>query len=652
MRILLVEDNPLDADLIGRALAECPGCQRPIWAGTLAQAREQLARPGDFDVVLTDLALADGTGFELLREIRARDLPLAVVVLTGQGDEQVVLAALKAGADDYLAKASDYAGRLPATLTAALARFQADRTRLARPMRVLYAESSSVDAELMRRHLDRQAPHISLTVVGSAAQALQQLPRSAREPASFDVLLLDYRLPGESGLDLLKQVREERGLDLPVVIVTGQGGEEVAAQAMRLGASDYLVKHAGYLNELALALENAFHRTAAAREHERLAQSQERLSLVLRGSNDGPWDIDIERGLSYLSPRFWQMLGHPDNAAVFDEDLQRRLFHPDEYTAMRQHFQEILRSRAESFEMEARLLHADGHYVPVLARGFVVRDAQGRALRIAGTNTDLTERKRAEDAIRELNASLERRVAERTRELELANRELEAFAYSVSHDLRAPLRAIDGLSAMLEREVAGALSSDGVRLVRQLRDSANRMDTLINDLLRFARTSRESLMRVQTPVAALVRLCLSELSSEIETRRIALEIGELPPCQADPNLLRQVFANLLGNAVKYTRKQEQPRIEVGWHRLGPQPAYFVRDNGAGFDMKYADKLFGVFQRLHSTREFEGTGVGLAIAARIVERHGGRIWAEAAPRQGATFYFSIGEPATVTADPAR
>lgn len=642
MRVLLVEDNPLDADLIGRALTAGLGAAPPIWATTLAEARARLAQPDAYDLVLTDLNLSDGNGFELLVEIRARALPLAVVVLTGRGDEQVVLAALKAGADDYLAKASDYAGRLPATLKAALARFQADHARRTRPLRVLYAESQYGDVALARRHLERHAPHIGLVAVENAAQTLQRLPRGADEASDFDVLLLDYRLPGDSGLDVLKQVREDRGLDLPVVMITGQGGEEVVAQAMRLGASDYLVKHAGYLHELPLALENAFHRVEAAREHARLAQSQERLSLVLRGSNDGPWDIDIEHGSSYLSPRFWQMLGHPSGDAAFDEALQKRLFHPDEYDAMRQRLRDLLRSNTETFELELRLLHADGHYVPVLARGFVVRDAQGRALRIAGTNTDLSERKRAEAAIRELNASLEYRVAERTRELELANQELEAFAYSVSHDLRAPLRSIEGLAAMLEREAATSLSSDGQRMVGLLGDSAKRMDTLINDLLRFARTSRESLTRVDTPVAALVRLCISELSGEIEARRIDLEVGDLPSCHADPNLLRQVFANLLGNAVKYTRKQEQPRIEVGWRQQGAQPAYYVRDNGAGFDMKYADKLFGVFQRLHSTREFEGTGVGLAISARIIERHGGRIWAEAAPQQGATFYFSLGE----------
>lgn len=644
MRILLVEDNAVDADLACRALSRLSPAGEADVAPTLAQARRLLASPERYALVLTDLNLPDGSGMELLLEIRARALPLAVVVLTSAGDEQIALAALKAGADDYLPKSDDFTDHLPATVAAALERARADRARHDRRLHVLYAEHNPIDVDLTRRHLERHAPHLTLEAVDSAAQVLARLPADAAAASDIDVLMLDYRLAGETGLDVLRQVREERGLDLPVLMVTGQGGEAVVVQAMRLGATDYLVKHDGYLQVLPQALENAWHRVIATREHAALKASEERLRLVLRGTNDAAWDIDLATGRFHLSPRWWEMLGHDVGASTIDVPQALALV-PDEHREdLLQRMWALLKSRDESFELTLSLRHADGHAVPLLVRGFIVRDAQGRALRVAGTNTDLTERKRAEAEIQALNATLERRVAERTRDLEFANRELEAFTSSVSHDLRAPLRSLDALSAVLQAQEAAVLSAEGRRMLDLMRGSIGRMATLVDDLLRFARFAREPLHGGAVPVAALVRQCLSELQGEIEARGIEVQLGDLPDCQADINLLRQVWANLLGNAVKYTRHQPSPRIVIEARHSDDRVVYCVRDNGAGFDMAQADKLFNVFQRLHRPDEFEGTGVGLATAARIVERHGGRIWADAAPRRGATFYFHLGDPA--------
>ena len=224
--------------------------------------------------------------------------------------------------------------------------------------------------------------------------------------------------------------------------------------------------------------------------------------------------------------------------------------------------------------------------------------------------------------------------------LETANRELEAFSYSVSHDLRAPLRAISGFAGMLRRDHAAVLAPDAVKLLERVEENVTRMGNLIDDLLEYSRLGRKALSVQRLNLAHIARECLKELDPERQGRKVEIVVGELPPCNGDVILLKQVLLNLLSNALKYTRKRDSARIEVGAEVRAGEYVCHVRDNGAGFDMKYADKLFQVFQRLHSQGEFAGTGVGLAIVRRAIEKHGGRVWAEAAPGAGATFYFAL------------
>lgn len=374
-----------------------------------------------------------------------------------------------------------------------------------------------------------------------------------------------------------------------------------------------------------------------------LQESEERFRTMTNSMSQLAW---IARADGYI---FWYNQRWYEYTGTTPEQMEgwgwQSVHDPQVLPIVVERWKEAIAS-GQPFAMEFPLRGADGKFRTFLTRGLPLRDANNQVVQWFGTNTDVESLKQAEDQVRQLNAELEQRVIERTAQLKTANEELEAFSYSVSHDLRAPLRAINGFAGIVLEDYGPTLPEEGRRQLERICTGGRRMGELIDDLLAFSRLSRQPLKLQIVDPKRIVAAVLDELSPQREGRLIDFRLGDLPRCQGDPALLKQVWVNLISNAIKYTRERRPAVVEIGTDSRAGECVYFVRDNGAGFDMQYANKLFGVFQRLHRMDQFEGTGVGLAIVKQIINRHGGRVWADAKEDQGATFSFVLGGAKTL------
>ena len=503
IRVLHVEDGLVDAALARAVLERESGEFSVDHVTTLAQAFERLQAPGGvaYDMILGDMLLPDGDGLQLFAHVRRQGWPIALIAVTAAGDDRRVFAALKVGADDYVAKKGDYVSRLPRLLRSALERHRHDEAVRGHPIRVLRVVDDAVAAADDDLRLTALAPYLQFETVVTSASAAQPLSAMALG-GNFDVLVLESERNAPGMLEIVKELRESFGFKPATVLVAGEHDEDFALAATRLGISEYLFRAPGYLELLPGLIEQAH-------------------------------------------------------------------------------------ARAE---------------------------------------------------LAQLNAELERRVSERTSELHAVIRELEAFAHTVAHDLQAPARAVGGFARVLAEELGEAATPECRRVLQRIERNAQVMHELIDDVLDVARAANAPLERALTDLTALVEECIELIEDKPKS---IIAVAPLGYARVDPGSFRQVFSNLLGNAVKFTRASSDPRIEIGRKDHRGESIWFVRDNGVGFDMSRATVLFQMFQRLHRRDEFEGSGVGLAHVARIIERHGGRIWAEAAPGKGATFYFTIG-----------
>jgi signal transduction histidine kinase len=458
---------------------------------------------------------------------------------------------------------------------------------------ILIAEDSQTQAEQLTHYLSMRG--YTVTVARNGKQALAAALRS--KPA---LIITDVVMPEMDGYTLCKEIKSLPALkDVPVVLLTSLSRPQDIVKGLECSADSFIRKP--YDDKYLLSRVEYILTNVQLRKTERL-----QVGVQLQFGGQSHFITAEKQQILDL------LISTYEGAVQINEELEIKQ-------------QELLQAKETLEERVAE-----------------------RTAELAQTNQqlqiELVERKRAEAEIKKLNEDLERRVAERTAQLAAANHELEAFSYSVSHDLRAPLRHIKGFTLLLIEEYSPQLAPEAQQRLKRIQEVTNKMARMIDDLLNLARLDRRSMALQMVSLNSLVENVRRNLESETSGRKIDWRVGALPSVNCDPGLVEQVFANLLSNAVKYTGRCEHAVIEIDQATIEGQPVLFVRDNGAGFNPKYSDRLFGTFQRLHSDEEFEGTGVGLATVQRIIRKHGGRIWAEAEVNKGATFYFSLGETA--------
>jgi len=576
IKILVVEDSPTQVEHLTYLLEEQGYSVTIATNGREALASVRTEKP---TLIISDIMMPEMDGYALCRTIKsdAALKDIPVILVTDLNSPQDVVMGLQCCADNFVTKPYD-----PQFLLARIT--QSLRNKELRPK---HNADAAVEVELAGS---------SYTISAERYQIL-------------DLLIPTY----EEAVRLNQKLREQQ--------------QELAQEVQERTAA----------NER-LETEMAERRRA----EDALRKSEEQTRTILNLAHEAFIAIDSD-GVT----RDWNREAEITFGRSREEALGKRLSeivipprYREAHTQGLKHFFETGEGPVLNKRIEIEALHRDGHEFPVELAITPIR--LGESYMFCAFLHDITERKRAEENIKKSNV-----------QLEAANKELEAFTYSVSHDLRAPLRHIDGFSELLTKHAA-ELDEKSRRYLKTISESAKQMGALIDDLLQFSRIGRAELRKDAISLDQLVKESLASLKQDMNGRKIVWTIGTLPDVHGDQALLRQVFVNLLSNAVKYTRGREQAKIEIGTLTPSPSPlppgeragarddevVIFVRDNGAGFDMQYGHKLFGVFQRLHSTNEFEGTGIGLANVQRIIHRHGGRTWAEGKVGEGATFYFAL------------
>lgn len=370
----------------------------------------------------------------------------------------------------------------------------------------------------------------------------------------------------------------------------------------------------------------------------KLIQQENRYSKLLENIHDGVSLVNVAGEIIYQSPSAVKIMGFTldelKGISIFD------LVYPDDLPGLSIFFETAHRNPAIPYTSQFRFRHKNGHYIWV--EGTVSNMLHDENIKAFIANyRNIEDRKLAEAEISALNESLERKVKDRTAQLLEANRELETFNYTVSHDLQAPLRSTCGFAKIMLDDYKDKLDEEGQRYLQIINDSSRRMSQLIHDLLDFSRLGKQELTKRLVNMDDIVKVVIDEVKFNSGISNFTIELGPMGKAECDANLVKQVWINLIGNAIKYSAKKADASIQIGCNQINGEKIYFVKDNGAGFDMKFAGKLFTVFKRMHHTDEFEGTGVGLATVQRIISRHGGRVWAEAEVNKGATFYFVLG-----------
>ncbi|MGB4782468.1 response regulator [Candidatus Methylomirabilis sp.] len=690
VRVLYVEDDSTDRELTRRHLRQHAPDLEIRGVGTGREAREVVAGER-FDLVLLDYRLPDVDGLHLLQELLADAPNVPVVMVTGSGDHEVAVAALKAGAMDYVIKKPGHLDRLPAVIRETLHRFQYERSRRTCRLRILYAEHNPADVDLTLRYLAAHAVHLNTETVNTGTAALRKL-----EADGYNLVLLDYRMPDMNGLEILQEIRE-RGIHLPVVMVTGYGDEEIAVQALKLGASDYIVKREGYLTQLPLTIESAVAQWALANEKEvllvlngiaRTVASTLDLDEVLRRVTSAATTLlRVERSLvsllsedgAELIPAAW--LGGPDEVASrlrfrVGQDIPGRAAAERRAVSVR----DVRLEDTAIYQEEAALEGIGGVLsVPIVAHdrllGVLTAAAAGPRTFTIWEEALLTalashaavgiENARMYEELKQAALQLEATVEERTRDLQATNARLQKathqaeeasrhksqFLANMSHELRTPLNSILGFAELLQDPAFGPLTEKQGRYVGHIHSSGKHLLALINDLLDLSKVEAGRLeLRPETfPLAEALTAALEPFWAQVDAKGVTLtlQVDQAPEILvADPLRVKQMLYNLVSNAVKFTLTGGV--ITVTARSLSsPTPGdcvtIAVSDTGIGIKAEDLGRLFQEFTQLDSSfaKPQQGTGLGLTLTKRLAELHGGTITVTSPGEgQGSTFTITL------------
>lgn len=452
----------------------------------------------------------------------------------------------------------------------------------------------------------------------------------------FDCVLLDYSLPAMNGIEVLKNIRRLHPF-IPVILLTGQGNETIAAEAIKEGAYDYLVKSTVNSDVLHNAIkvsitQSVLKRNIADIKYQmqqktlELALSEERYELAVRGMSAGLWDWNVETNELYWSKQFMDIIGINENGFRHHYDEFANRLHPDDREATEKALFNHLCNHT-IYNVEYRMRCNDGNYVWIQACGQAKWNEDGIAVRMVGSVNNISDRKK-------LEIEREGFIAKLTE----SNSELERFAYICSHDLQEPLRMISSFTQLLEKHMAGHMDDKSRHYMGYITNGATQARKLISDVLNYARIDHESEMLTDVECEAVLANVLRDLSPRIEETGAKITHDRLPVVHLQQTHLRQLLQNLLGNALKFC--SEAPEIHISVIDQGKYYCFSVRDNGIGIATEHMEKIFTIFQRLHSTERYPGTGIGLALCKKLVQKYGGEIWVESVPEKGSTFYFTL------------
>jgi PAS domain S-box-containing protein len=618
------------------------------WMQVQTELEFEQALAIDVDLIIADYQLEKLNAFRALELLKKRGKDIPFIVISAPIGEELAAAVMRQGAHDFLIK--NRLERLSAAVTQALAgkwlrcqREEADERR--RAVEVLFrilTQHSLAGIYVLRDGRFVYANSKIAEILGYTVEELHELDSWTEVVAEED-------------RDMVReQVRRRMSGEVPQAHYVLRGlRKDGTVVDLEIRSSQILYQ--GRTAVLGMLIDISDRRRA----EDSLRASEERFRNAFELTNVPMVLTDLNHHFVRVNEAFSRLLGY-SQAEMLELSLAD-ITYPDDLPLSVANREPLLAGLSDYFQMEKRYYHKNGNIIWALANVSLIRDSHGHPRQYVGQVQDITERQQAlwdlrkvandlaiaYQVIEQERAQLAVRVAERTSELSAANerlaavnKELEAFSYSVSHDLRAPLRGIDGYSRIVLEDYGPKLDEDGRRLLNVVRSESQRMGHLIDDLLDFSRVGRQTMQTGVVDLTELTQTVYESLDLKVRQRVSHFHLQSLPPTVGDRAMLRQVLVNLLSNAFKFTGQQADPRIEVGSTTDEVSNIYFVKDNGVGFDPRYAHKLFGVFQRLHSEDEFEGTGVGLALVQRIVQRHGGKVWAEGKVNEGATFYFSL------------